>query len=206
MPVPVITVAQMREWEKATWAAGVSEQEVIEKVGRVLTRRLLELTREGDAILVLAGKGHNGDDARAAVPHLKGREVTVLEVVDPAKAIRELEREISKLQSPPPYVGGYEMWIVDGLFGIGLNRPLDEHWKALIEKINSLGVRVLAIDVPSGLNADTGKPEGAAIHADVTLTVGAPKRAMLDAAEFVGRLEVAQDVGLVPCPAQSDLQ
>ncbi len=120
----------------------------------------------------------------------------VIEVTDPKAAFAQLENELSR----------EPQWIVDGLFGIGLNRSLDENWKALIEKINSSGVRVLAIDVPSGLNADTGKPEGAAIRAEVTLTVGAPKRAMLDATEFVGRLDVAHGVGLVPCPTQSDLQ
>jgi len=196
MAVPVVTVAQMREWEKSTWASGVSEKDVIERVGRVVAERLLEMTLPGDAILVLAGKGHNGDDARAAVPHLRERAVRGIEVTDPKRSLSLIEKELS--------TGPH--WVVDGLFGIGLNRPLDEHWKALIEKVNSSGVRVLAIDVPSGLNADTGKPEGAAIRAEVTLTIGAPKRAMLDAAEFVGRLEVAHDVGLVPCPVQSELQ
>ena len=67
---------------------------------------------------------------------------------------------------------------------------------------------VLAVDVPSGLNADTGEPQGAAIEASVTLTVGAPKTGLLRevAWPFVGRLEVATDVGLAPCPHQSELQ
>jgi NAD(P)H-hydrate epimerase len=66
---------------------------------------------------------------------------------------------------------------------------------------------VLAVDIPSGLNADTGEPRGAAIAASVTLTVGAPKTGMLRevAWPFVGRLEVATDVGLATCPHQSEL-
>lgn len=185
----------MREWEKATWATGVFEQRVIEKVGRVLAERLFDLTRDGDSILILTGKGHNGDDAKAAVAHLKERHVRVIEVKDPSAAMSELEKEISNEPK----------WIVDALFGIGLNRQIDDRWRALIEKVNASRIPVLAVDVPSGLNADTGKPEGAAIRAATTLTVGAPKRAMLDAAEYVGRLEVAHDVGLVPCPFQSEL-
>ncbi|MDB6056427.1 MAG: Bifunctional NAD(P)H-hydrate repair enzyme [Verrucomicrobiales bacterium] len=196
MPVPVITVAQMREWEKAAWATGVSEGDVIEKVGRAIAHRLLELTNDGDFILVLAGKGHNGDDARAAVPHLKGREVRVVEVTDPNTALPQVDEELSRKPK----------WVVDALFGIGLNRPLDEHWTALINKINSSGMRVLAVDVPSGLNTETGKAEGAAIHAELTLTVGAPKLGLLNATDFVGRLEVANDVGLIPCPIESELQ
>ncbi len=66
---------------------------------------------------------------------------------------------------------------------------------------------MLAVDVPSGLNADTGETFGAAIQAAVTLTIGAPKTGMLAAQAwpFVGRLEVTEDVGLVPCPLMSEL-
>jgi len=66
MSLPVITVEQMREWEKATWATGQTETEVIRRVGLVIARRAMQLTRPADLVLILAGKGHNGDDARAA--------------------------------------------------------------------------------------------------------------------------------------------
>src|SRR5947207_1424781 len=87
MPIPVISVAQMRAWEKATWNSGRAEKEVIERVGQILTKRLLQLTRDGDKILILAGKGHNGDDARAAQSHLKNREIFLLNVMDPKSAL-----------------------------------------------------------------------------------------------------------------------
>ena len=98
--------------------------------------------------------------------------------------------------------------IIDGLFGIGLNRPLEPGWVGFIGRVNAEHLPVLAVDVPSGLNADTGEPQGAAIEASVTLTVGAPKAGMLRevAWPFVGRLEVAWDVGLAPCPHKSELQ
>ena len=97
--------------------------------------------------------------------------------------------------------------MVDGLFGIGLNRPLNASWIALIENINDAKLRVLAVDVPSGLNAETGEAEGATIKAAVTLTVGAPKAGMVQPSAWnqVGRLEVASDVGLVPCPFETEL-
>ncbi len=75
MPVPVVNIAQMREWEKATWAAGQTEAEVIRRVGDKIAQLALRLTRPGDAILILAGKGHNGDDARAAREPLRDRRV-----------------------------------------------------------------------------------------------------------------------------------
>jgi NAD(P)H-hydrate repair Nnr-like enzyme with NAD(P)H-hydrate epimerase domain len=64
MPLPVISIAQMRDWEQATWAAGQTEAEVIRRVGRCVAHRALQLTKAGDLILILAGKGNNGEDAR----------------------------------------------------------------------------------------------------------------------------------------------
>lgn len=196
MPVPAITVAQMREWEQRSWDAGRSESEVISRVGQMVARKALELTGPEDRILVLAGKGHNGDDARCAQPHLVDRKVRLLQVTDPATAFEELDKCLSK--NP--------QLIIDGLFGIGLNRPLDQKWTEFIERINQAQLPVLSVDVPSGLNAETGEPEGVALYAQVTLTVGAPKRGMLrpDSYPFVGRLEVAPEIGLIRCPFEGE--
>jgi NAD(P)H-hydrate repair Nnr-like enzyme with NAD(P)H-hydrate epimerase domain len=59
MSVPVLNIAQMREWERATWESGQTEAEVIRRVGAALARRALGLTRPGDASLILAGTGIN---------------------------------------------------------------------------------------------------------------------------------------------------
>lgn len=198
MPVPVISVAQMREWERATWASGQTEAAVIARVGECLAQRALTLTRAGNAILFLAGKGHNGDDVRAMRPHLHGREVDLLDVREPRAALPDLERLLKERPA----------LIVDGLFGIGLTRPLDENWRKLIARVNESCSQVLAVDVPSGLNAETGRALPEAIRASLTVTVGAPKKGFFapEAAAFVGRLEVANDVGLVPCPCTCELQ
>jgi len=200
MPVPIISVAQMRQWEQASWEAGRSPAAVIKNVGRLLAERALELTRRDAAIVILAGRGHNGDDARAARRHLPRRKVALIEVVDPRTAAREFSR---RMQTAPGRAR--PELVVDGLFGIGLNRPLEGAWKTLIDTVNQSGLPVLAVDVPSGLNADKGQVEGAAIRAEVTLTVGAPKRGLLAAAEWVGRLEVAPEIGLIPCPLAGEL-
>jgi ADP-dependent NAD(P)H-hydrate dehydratase / NAD(P)H-hydrate epimerase len=197
MPLPVINVAQMREWERATWAAGQTEAEVIRRVGRRIADRARELTHAGDTILIVAGKGHNGDDARAAQEFLSERNVVLLNVSDPLAAVEGFLR-VAKL-SPP--------LLIDGLFGIGLNRALDDGWRHFIAMVNKSKISVLAVDVPSGLNADTGEHFGAAIEATITLTIGAPKIGLLapEAWPFVGRLEVAADVGLIPCPHKTEL-
>ncbi len=197
--LPVLTVQQMRQWENATWSTGQSAENVIQRVGRRLAQRILELSRPGDAIWVVAGPGHNGDDARAALPGLSDREVVLFNIADPVQGRDEF---LKKIQS---CAGHRPSWIVDALFGIGLNRPLDAQWLQLIDALNNSGVPILAVDVPSGLNADTGEPQGAAIRAELTLTVGAPKIGLLRGPEFAGRVETLSGVGLVDCLIDSEL-
>ena len=85
---------------------------------------------------------------------------------------------------------------VDAIFGTGLRRPVVGKIAAVIEDINRLPVPVIAVDLPSGLDADTGQPLGACVRADKTVTIGLPKRGLLlhPGAEFAGQLEVA-DIG-----------
>ena len=78
----------------------------------------------------------------------------MFDVTDPAAELAKLD---ALLASRPALV-------VDGLFGIGLNRPLGPEWVSFIEHVNVAHLPVLAVDVPSGLNADTGEPQGAAIQ------------------------------------------
>lgn len=188
----------MRSWEAASWQAGRRESDVIAEVGRQLAVRLSARSRPGDRLLLLAGRGHNGDDVRALRSHLKDREVLGLDVTDPTAALPGVEAALAR--SPA--------WVVDGLFGIGLNRELDPAWVRLIETVNARRRPVVAVDVPSGLNADTGRPRGAAIRAALTLTVGAPKRGLLQPAawEYTGRTEVVPDVGLIPAPEAGSLE
>jgi len=197
MPVPVVNLAQMREWENASWAAGQTEAGVIRRVGQKIAARALTLTRAGQTILILAGKGNNGNDARATGKFLNERKVVTLAVTEPKKDWSKLKPVLLKKPA----------LIIDGLFGIGLNRPLDDSWKKYIAGVNESKIPVLAVDVPSGLNAETGEHFGAAIEAAITLTVGAPKIGMLaqQAWPFVGRLEVEEDVGLIPCPHAAEM-
>lgn len=198
MPLPVITVAQMREWEKVTWASGQTEKEVIRQAGEAVARRAEQLTRPGDYILIFAGKGHNGDDATVAANALKEREVRLVRVFDPELVTSQL----------PGLMTRKPALIIDGLFGIGLNRPLAYSWVKLLQAINQSGRPILAVDVPSGLNGDTGEPLDDAIRATVTLTLGAGKHGMLRPAAwpFVGRLEAAPEIGLVPYPFETEIR
>ena len=182
--------------QEACSKLGKTEEEVIAQVGEVVAARVMELTRPGDAVLLLAGKGHNGDDVRAVTNHLPEREVNLLSVTDPAKTRQKLPLDLD----PAPAL------VVDGLFGIGLNRPLNADWMQVIAQLNAKRLRVLSVDVPSGVDAATGEVQGAAGRAMETLTLGTAKKGLLQpsASEFVGRLRVARDIGLTPCLETSD--
>lgn len=190
-------MAQMREWENASWAQGRQEADVIRRVGRAIVETARRLTQPTELILILAGRGHNGADARITLELFDDRRLDTLDVKDPTADFAELE---SLLAARP-------VLIIDGLFGIGLNRPLDAAWQKFIGAINAAKIPVLSVDVPSGLDADTGEPQGAAIQAAVTLTVGAPKMGLLKMAAwpFVGRLEAAPGVGLIQYPHTGEL-
>lgn len=187
----IVSVAEIRDLEARTWAAGVAQADVIRRAGLAVAEVVRRLTRPGDPVLVLAGRGHNGDDALEAADGLADRAVTVVQLADdnPLTATR---RWLSVRAGHPG------ARVIDGLFGIGLNRPLEGEPATLVEAVNASGVPVIAVDVPSGLDADTGIPGGSAIEAEVTVTLGAVKRGLLNdaAARFVGRIELARDIGL----------
>jgi NAD(P)H-hydrate epimerase len=193
MPLPILSVAEMRNWESATWAAGMTPDAVIARVGRALANALLERTSPGERVLLLAGRGHNGDDVRAAERWLQDREVRLISVVDPDAACAAIDALANESVPWRPDC------CVDGLFGIGLNRSLDARWIRLLERVNQFRCPIASVDVPSGLDADTGLPRGGAVRADWTFTIGTPKSGLVEthAAEWVGRLEVLADVGLL---------
>src|SRR5258708_33111322 len=136
MSIPVMSIAQMHEWEQATWAAGQTEAEVIRRVGKTVASLALRLTKPGDLILILAGKGHNGEDARCAREHLAERRVDGLDVKEPATDLSKLEAVLSLRPA----------LVIDGLFGIGINRPLNPEWINFIQKINEVRAQVVSVD------------------------------------------------------------
>jgi len=96
--------------------------------------------------------------------------------------------------------GGEADLIIDALFGTGLHGTLSSEFQALIEAINGLGRPILAVDIPSGLDCDTGTPLGAAIRAAYTVTFVAVKKGFLaspEAGRYVGELYVAS-IGVEP--------
>jgi NAD(P)H-hydrate epimerase len=91
-------------------------------------------------------------------------------------------------------------WVVDALFGTGLSGAVRPPLDRVIEAINASRARVLAVDIPSGLDCDTGRPLGATVRAEHTVTFAAPKAgfASPEARAWLGQVHLA-DIG-VPCP------
>lgn len=148
-------------------------------------------------VLIVCGTGNNGGDglALARLLYARGAAVTVLISGDPEKMtgaagdnyriLRQLPLEILRLESSPqpPVLSKIDFsrygLIVDALFGIGLSRNLEDRAALVVQKVNNSGVPVLAMDIPSGINADTGEIMGCAVRAEATVTFGIPKRGNL---------------------------
>ncbi|MHC4427111.1 MAG: NAD(P)H-hydrate epimerase [Planctomycetota bacterium] len=161
----------------------------------------------GDApsALIVCGGGNNGGDGYALGRHLHnaGVRVTFAALGEPkpgsdAATNRNIALKMGLPEVPADLASEHfdADLIVDGIFGTGLDRPVRGAAAEAIDRINGSGRPVLAIDVPSGLDCDTGRPLGTAIRATRTVTFVGRKPAMTDpgAREFVGEVSVA-DIG-----------
>jgi len=170
--------------------------------------RLLPGSAHKARILVLAGPGNNGGDALEAATILTeaGAEVVALLQADPGKLPADAANALSRAVRagvhlmPPEQFSTIDRiaWtlVIDGLLGIGLKRPLDGELRSLVATINTFKCTVLALDVPTGLDADTGMvvgPDGIAIVADHTVTFIGNKTGLHtgDGPDYAGKVDVA---------------
>lgn len=155
----------------------------------------------GTRVLLLVGSGDNGGDALYAGARLAGRGARVEAVLAGAKtheAGLEAFRRAGGTVAGPDALDRAEL-VVDGLVGIGATGALREPYARLAEAANAAPGLVVAVDVPSGVDASTGQVDGAAVTAQVTVTMGARKTGLLvdPGASYVGELELI-DIGLDP--------
>lgn len=203
--IPVVTAAQMREVEAAELARGATEDELTDRASSAILDRLIELLPigAGARVVVVAGPGNNGMDA------LKVHRL--LEASGVGSSLHCWNRP----DCPPLSSGALEEDLrgaavaLDGLFGIGLARGVEGEPAAVVELLNSERARrqksaapvtVVSVDIPSGLLADTGEAPGAAVEADITVTLGLPKVGLLTGKgpELSGRI-LREPIGL-PAP------
>lgn len=158
--------------------AGDVTPPLMERAGAAAADLAATLAGErGKDILVLAGPGNNGGDARIAATLLQERFFRVTVVGRPAE------------------IPANTRWalVIDGMFGIGLTRPLEGEWAELVGYANAQSCPVLALDIPSGIASDTGRASGAAVRATHTLTFIALKPGLLtgDGPDHCGQVTVA---------------
>lgn len=209
---PILT-SQARALDlAAVQLAGLSPEALMERAGLGVAGLVQAWAPASPALLVLCGPGDNGGDGYVAGQALRaaGCSVRVLDLA--ARAPRSPAACAARARCAGD--AGVERvhgdrarlvralrdatHVVDGLFGSGLSRALDGWWRAAVEALLASGRPVLAIDVPSGLDADTGEVRGAAVRAQVTATMVAPKPALQPpspTAALAGRV-IEVDIGL----------
>jgi ADP-dependent NAD(P)H-hydrate dehydratase / NAD(P)H-hydrate epimerase len=185
VPSPIYLTEDIRRIERE---AGEVSPPLMERAGAAAAAFAARLaTDRHKDILVLAGPGNNGGDAKIAAARLKDDFYRV--------SVASRVQDIPQAQ-----------WalVIDGLFGIGLAREVDGEYGALVDYANRQGCPVLALDIPSGLHSDTGRVMGCAVRASHTLTfIGLkPGLLTLDGPDHCGEIAVA-DLGLPPQKAQA---
>ncbi|MSP68009.1 MAG: NAD(P)H-hydrate dehydratase [Alphaproteobacteria bacterium] len=171
----LLGVGQMYAADRAAIAAGTPGLALMENAGRAVADAIRQRYAPCP-VVVLAGPGNNGGDGFVAARHLAawGWPVTVALLGDQAAlrgdaAAMAARWTSATVPAEPAALEGAGL-VVDALFGAGLSRPLDEAARALVEAITARGLGCVAVDVPSGVEGDTGRVLGAAPRADLTVT------------------------------------
>ncbi len=201
---PLVTAAEMRALDAGTIEGlGVPGDLLMELAGRAVAARALALRGVGGTVHVVCGAGNNAGDGWVAARHLflRGVPVAIVSAVSPDRLGGDAARNVERAQRlGVPLAASLSLAegdvVVDALFGTGLGRPIEGEAAAWVARINESRAlaRVLAVDLPSGLDADTGQVHGCAVQADETLTIGLPKIGLLcePGRALAGRVWVAR--------------
>jgi NAD(P)H-hydrate epimerase len=199
---PLFTADEMRAADAyAIERAGVPSIDLMERAAVGLARAVAAEAGSGLPIRIVCGKGNNGGDGLAAARLLReeGRVVDVLAVADLSETRGDARANLERLPGPAPEQFTPERLdgsgaIVDAMLGTGFEGTPRDPVAGAIAAINDADARVVACDVPSGVNASTGEVEGQAVRADVTATFHAPKIGLHVApgAFHAGRVEVVE--------------
>jgi hydroxyethylthiazole kinase-like uncharacterized protein yjeF len=197
-PRQILTVAETAQADKAAIAAGTPGTTLMERAGTAVADAIGARFRTQRAVVV-CGPGNNGGDGYVVARLLKARgwpvEVRALAAptTEDARAARALWDG-----AVGPLKGGFDgALVVDALFGAGLSRPLEAESATAVARMAAASERVVAVDVPSGVPGDTGKPVGPAASARLTVTFHARKPAhVLEPGRSLCGEVVVADIGL----------
>ena len=222
---PLACAAEMRALDRySIETLGVPGDVLMESAGRELAAWVLEELAADAEVCVVCGAGNNGGDGLVAARHLHGLGARVRAAVlaEAASLSEDAARNFERARAlgvrleGPDWEAPQRGVLVDAIFGTGLTRAVTGTAAESIERINAArkgsfqALRVLAVDLPSGLSADTGQEMGVAVAADATLTIGLPKPGLLlepgrsRAGEVrVARIGIADQAPGTVCSAES---
>lgn len=202
-----ITAEQMRHYDSYTInTIGIPSLVLMERAALAVRDEVLNaFPLYLGHVVVVAGSGNNGGDGLdvARLLHIAGVRVTILNVGNPdhASAEHQTQEKICQYYQIPETsdlaVLKQATLIIDAMFGIGIDRPVTGAYADAIEAINQSKALVVAVDMPSGINTDTGEVMGTAVKADATVTFAFNKVGLTkgNGAEYAGRIVIADDMG-----------
>lgn len=213
----LLTAAQSRELDRLSRDKyGIPSYSLMTSAGEAVAAALIEKYPggAGRGVVALAGKGNNGGDAMVAARKLRQEGISARAILlgkvaalkgDAARACSEFVSAggaVAEVESESELQAAFDMpadCIVDGIFGTGLNAEVSGLAGKAIETANARAVPIVAVDIASGVNSDTGAIMGTAIKASLTVTFGFAKFGHLSypGAEFCGQLRVV-DIGFAP--------
>ncbi|WP_293907287.1 NAD(P)H-hydrate dehydratase [Phenylobacterium sp.] len=204
-PRPILTVAEMTAADRAAIAAGTPGIMLMARAGQAVADAVVQRFR-AQPVLVLCGPGNNGGDGYviARLLKAKGWPVEVRALGEPATD--DANAAAAEWDGPTRPLNGAldEALVIDALFGAGLSRPLDGVAGAAATQLAKRPQTVVAVDVPSGLPGDTGKPLGPAVCAGLTVTFQARKPAhVLEPGRGLCGEVVVADIGLGETPSKT---
>ncbi|GFM80992.1 bifunctional NAD(P)H-hydrate repair enzyme [Pseudomonas cichorii] len=197
LPDALYSAAQVRDLDSRLIAAGTPGLELMRRAAHATWRAVRRQWPQAGELTVLTGRGNNAGDGYlvAALARKAGWRVRVLAVGDPAAlagdaATAHSEAVATGVDIQPWSAQPLSGVVLDALLGTGLSGEVREPYLSVINAINASGLPVAAVDIPSGLSADTGRTLGVAVRADLTVTFIGLKLGLLtgDAADLVGEL------------------
>jgi ADP-dependent NAD(P)H-hydrate dehydratase / NAD(P)H-hydrate epimerase len=173
----LLTTHEMGQADRLAGEAGIPALDLMERAGRAVATAAIDLTRGPDTrVAVLCGPGNNGGDGFVAARLLRdqGFDVRVFLLGDKSDlkgdAAEMARRWPLPIRPASPDALQSMHLVIDALFGAGLARPLEGDGAELVKAVNESGIRVLSVDVPSGVDGTSGEVRGVAIHARRTIT------------------------------------